>query len=292
MKRGILAPFVLCVLLAACAPPSDPPIPSGSANDPIVITVGPFAGLSRRAGDEISTRLEQQTGLVFRLELAASLGDSVTALGAGAAQMGWLDPPSYVVAKKRHAVQLALVAVRDGSDRFTSEIIADARTARSLDDLRGKTFCFSDSTSPAGYAIPHVILRANGIDPSRDLRQVVNAGSDVKVVRAVLNGTCQAGAAAASARRAVSREIPGVMERLHVVDTSAPVANDAWVFVNAFPADRRDKVVAALVDIAGSEEGRGLFGIDKWVQADDSAYNRLRDLSSKSGIDLAQYVMR
>lgn len=68
-----------------------------------------------------------------------------------------------------------------------------------LADLKGRRFAFVDSASASGFVYPRALLADKGIDPSRDLKETLFAGSPEKVIAAVLLGRAQAGATTAAA---------------------------------------------------------------------------------------------
>ena len=77
---------------------------------------------------------------------------------------------------------------------YKGQFIANkASGIKTLADLKGKTFCFVDPNSTSGSIIPRIILKANGIDPEKDLKAVQNAGSHDNVGIAVYKGDCDAG---------------------------------------------------------------------------------------------------
>jgi phosphonate transport system substrate-binding protein len=278
--------------------PSTLPIDLGSAGPPIVIAFALPGDSSVTEGSdyELLARLEEKTGLKYKLVVSASPVSSLDAIGTGRAHIAWLDTFSYIVARKRYEVQIGLVTVRDGSDHFNSHIIANrAAGIRTLGDLKGKTFCFVDRISPAGYVVPRIILQANGIDPEEDFKRVINAGSDANVAAAVYKGDCDAGAAVAHARTAIQKDFPDVMERVVVVDVSPDIPNDTVAFVKDFPADKRERIVQALLDIVSMEDGKrflALHSADGFVKRDDSFYNRFRDLLTKAGVDIMRYIAK
>ncbi|MBI6545885.1 MAG: phosphate/phosphite/phosphonate ABC transporter substrate-binding protein, partial [Cyanobacteria bacterium NC_groundwater_1444_Ag_S-0.65um_54_12] len=106
----------------------------------------------------------------------------------------FLAPGAYVIAEKTANARLLLKTIRHGRDVFYSAIIVRRDSGiRSIKDLRGKRFAFGDPASMAGAIFPKVLLKTNGIDPQKDLRQLPPSGHDVTVL-AVFNRQADAGA--------------------------------------------------------------------------------------------------
>ncbi len=281
--------LLLALLLAACAPSAT--FPAGNAADPIAIAVAPAAGLSQVESAELAAQLHGKTGLSFQSFLYPSSADAIGALASGKAQIGWMGSLGYVSAHKRYGVEVGLVAVRRGSDHFNSHIIANARAGiKTLGDLKGKAFCFPNSAAAESYTISRIILQANSVDLSRDLR-VNKVDSDEQITAAVYAADqCVAGATAGDARKLIQNRFPDVMEQVLVLDASADIPNDAITFVKAFPADSRGHIADVLGSIANTEDGKRLLHVQGLIKQQDAAYNRLRDLLTKAGTDPANYI--
>ncbi len=277
-------------LLAACAAPALPPFPTGNPAHAIAIAFAPASGLVSEAADEVAAQLGAKTGLAFKASTYSSTSDVVNALGSGKAQMGWVDALGYVVARKRHGVDVGLVAVRSGSDHFESQIIANVRAARSLGDLRGQTFCFASDQSIGGYVIPRIILQANGIDAERDLK-VIKTKRDDQIAAAVYAGVdCVAGALGQDGMAGLHGRHPDAEEKVQALETTFPIPNDAVVFAQGFPEVLRAQVTEALDALAQTTNGRNALQVDGLIKRSDSAYDRLRDLLTKAGTDPAHYI--
>jgi phosphonate transport system substrate-binding protein len=284
--------LVLGLALAACGPAPAPTIfPAGDPAHPITIAVSPVTGLSPADGAQLAARLEQSTGFKFRVTSSPSSASAVAELGSGTAQIAWLDPLGYAVAHKRYGADVGLVAVRRGSDHFSSQIIANARTGlKGPGDVRDRTFCFAAAASTENYAIPRIILQANGVDPTKNLR-ISRLDLDEQIAAAVYRGEqCVAGATVGDARAAIQKQFPDAMDKIVVLEASPDIPNDAIVFVRDFPADVRGRIADALEALVRTPDGRDLLRVEGLVRREDSAYNRLRDLLTKAAADPANYI--
>jgi phosphonate transport system substrate-binding protein len=192
-------------------------------------------------------------------------------------------------------VEVILATLRFNQTYYTAQIIVRADSGiKSLADLRGKAMCWVDPLSTSGYLMPRILLKANGVDPDQDFAQVMNAGSHSDVVRAVYNGDCDAGATYVDARSAVEMDMPDVKEKVVVLATTAKIPNDNVSVVKDLPADLKEKIRQALLEIAASEEGKQalqtVYGIEGLEKVDDSFYDEFRAQLSASGYRLEDLV--
>jgi phosphonate transport system substrate-binding protein len=280
---------MLLLLLAACGGEPD----LGTADNPIVMSFVPSGDTQDiiASGDELAQMVTDKTGLVVEANVGTDFAAVREAMGAGQAQIGWLNTFNYVLANEKYGVDAALVTVRFGSTSYRGQIIVRADSGiATLDDLKGKVFCWVDPNSTSGYIIPRIMLLANGIDPDKDFTQQIEAGSHNNVVTQVYNGDCDAGATFDDARSSVEADLPDVKEQVVVLATTTDIPNDNVSFTKDFPQDMRDQIVNALVEIAGTEEGKTalntLYSIENLQEADDSFYDIFRADLSKAGIDI------
>jgi phosphonate transport system substrate-binding protein len=267
----------------------------GTEENPIVMSFVPSGDTQQiiASGDKLAQMVQDKTDLVVKANVGTDFAAVREAMGAGKAHIGWLNTFNYVLAHEKYGVDVALVTVRFGSTSYKGQIIVRADSGiKSLQDLKGKVMCWVDPNSTSGYIVPRILLQANGIDPDKDFAKTVEAGSHNNVVTQVYNGECDAGATYVDARSSVEKDIPDVKKKVVVLETTADIPNDNVSFIKDFPADMREKIVNALLEIAQSEEGKQalneLYSIEGLEPADDSFYDGFRAMLSKAGINIEE----
>jgi len=136
--------------------------------------------------EPILERLEQETGIEFRLMTVTDYASAVEAMKYGHADIGLFGPFAYVLATEEADVEAVFVTQRDGEIGYNGYIISRI----DLEDLNGATFAFVDPGSASGYQVPMVYIENEGIE----LGRVLFAGSHQAVIEAVKNGSVDAGA--------------------------------------------------------------------------------------------------
>jgi len=287
-----LALLVAVAVSVGCAPTA-PAL--GTEGDPIVLAFVPSGEAPDiiASAETVADLLEEKTGYAIEGSVATSYAAVIEAMGTGKAHMGTLATFAYLLAHEKYGVDVALVSVRYGSPYYKGQIIVGADTGiTKIEDLAGKTVCWVDAASTSGYIIPRVMLKAAGVDPEKDLAQEVEAGSHPNVVLAVYSGDCDAGATYIDARGTIEDEHPDVNEKVLVIAESDEIPNDGLQFIKDFPADMREKIVQAFVDIMASEEGAEAMGLaygwDEVIEKDDSFYNPFRDTLDAAGVSVEE----
>ena len=295
MKKSILLMLVILTAVGLAFTGCKKAPALGTEKNPIIMSFVPSGDTQEiiAGGEEIAKMITDKTGLVVKANVGTDFAAVREAMGAGKAHIGWLNTFNYVLAHEKYGVDVALVTVRYGSTSYKGQIVVRADSGiKSLQDLKGKTMCWVDPNSTSGYIVPRIMLKANGIDPDKDFAKTVEAGSHNNVIVAVYNGDCDAGATYSDARSSVEKDLPDVKEKVIVLATTADIPNDNVSFIKDFPADMRDKIVNALLEIAQTDEGKEalntVYNIAGLEKADDSFYDAFRAELSKAGIDIEE----
>lgn len=267
----------------------------GTEKNPIVWSFVPSGEMERvtSGAQAVADLLHEKTGLFFKTNVATEYAGVIEAMKSkpATAQMASLATFAYVMANEMGVANAALVSIRYGSPTYNGQIITQADSGiKSIKDLAGKTFARPDPLSTSGWIIPMLTLKAEGIDPSTGLKQVVDAGSHDGVVSAVYNNQADAGATYVDARTRIEKDHPDVMEKLVVISVTPDIPNDGVQFIPSFPADLRDKIVNALIEIASEDKGKeALKTAYQWnglKKIDDSFYDPFRQLLQASGMSI------
>jgi phosphonate transport system substrate-binding protein len=249
---GLAAVFTLAAFAFAPAAPAP-------AETKLVMAFVP-SGEARtilESGNKIAHLLEVATGYRFESFVATSYAGVIEVMGAGRADVGWLNTFSYVIAHQKYGAEVRLVTVRFGNPFYKAQIITLANSGiNSLADLKGKRFAFVDPASTSGYLFPKAGLKKAGYDPDKFFSQSIFAGSHNNVVLAVYQGRVDAGAVFEDARGTVQKTLPDVMQKVKVVWKSDPIPNDTVTLRRDLPADVKDKVAKSLLRF--SEQPAGL----------------------------------
>ena len=196
MKKVI---FVVVTVLIICGwPKSVEGNPLGSEENPIMWWFVPTGEKERLtdAADSLAKLLYEKTGLYFETNVATKYAGVIEALSSKplAAHIACLATFAYIFAADRGVAEAALVSVRFGKTFYNAQIFVNANSGASkITDLAGKTFARPDPLSTSGWIIPMLTMRAAGIDPEKDLKEIVDAGSHRSVVEWVYYGDVDAG---------------------------------------------------------------------------------------------------
>ncbi len=299
MKRIMSLVVLVALLTTAFFASCQQEAALGTEENPIVWAFVPSGDTQEisAGGQAVADMIYDKTSLVVEASVATEYAGVIEALQSDppSAHMASLATFAYVVAADRGVAESELVAVRYGRPFYDGQIIANADSGISqLSDLAGKSFARPDPLSTSGWIIPSLTMRAAGIDPDTDLSQVVDAGGHTGVVTAVYNGDVDAGATFVDARGNIEADFPDVYERVQVIEVSAPIPNDGVQFHPSVPAEMREQIVEALLEIAddpdGAEALNQAYQWDGLERHGDDFYDPFRQVLQAAGVDAGELM--
>lgn len=276
----------------------------GSPENPIVIALVPSGDVPTitQAGSGIADCISQMTGLTYKIEVGTNFAASIEAMGAGKAPFGFLNTFSAILAKEKYGVTPLLVALRNYKGKpenyYQGQFIANkASGIKSIADLKGKTFCFVDPNSTSGYIIPQIVLKANGIDPDKDLKATQNAGSHDNVAIAVYKGDCDAGSTFVDVRtdsKTIKQNYPDMLDKVDVFYVTDNIPNDGLQVIKGVdPAITKatvDSLLAMEKDPGGKALISKMYSYLDLVPVQPDFYDAFEKLLEKAGVDPASLV--
>ncbi len=288
----------------------------GSPENPIVIAFVPSGdtGKITTAGQGIADCLNQMTGLSFKIEVGTSFGASIEAMGAGKAQVGFLNTFSALLAKEKYGLGPSLVNVRKYATNdvdpdkdlagtmqpfYKGQFIAKADSGiATLEDLKGKTFCFVDPNSTSGYVIPRIMLLAAGVDPDVDLASYQMAGSHDNVAIAVYNGDCDAGITwvdiVTDEKTNLAGAYPDIAEVVKPFLVTERIPNDGVQFIEGFDESFKAAIIQGLLKMTEDDGGKyllkSLYSINGYIEVDKEYYQPFLEVLIAAGVKPCELV--
>jgi phosphonate transport system substrate-binding protein len=226
--------------------------------------------------------------------VATSYNAEIEAMRNGKLEIGEFGPLGYVLAHQvAKAEAVAAFGTADGkpNNYWASIVTYPASGIKTVAEIKGHSFAFSDPASTSGHLFPAYGLRKAGLDPDKDIRAIY-AGSHTSSFEAFYNHKVDAG-------ELNSEQLESAKQRGHYKDgdlvflwKSDPIPTDPFVVRGDLPADFKKRVVEVLqnLDLSTLDPAdRKIMvgtGITRLVPQTDGAYDGIRDLVKTLNIDL------
>lgn len=298
MKRVQKIALVLAALAVALTTVAMQPAPStGQTKLTMVFVPSRETDVVMFSGQQIGRMLSVALGVPVEAVVSTSYTAAIEAMCAGRADIGALNPFSYVLAHEKCGVEVSAVSVRFGLPFYRAQI--SARTDANINtvaDLRGKRFAFVDPASTSGYLFPAAMLKKMGFDPDRFFSQTVFAGSHPNVILAIYRGQVDGGASFEDARTNIQAQFPDVMQKVKVIGFTDPIPNDTWsVSARLNPALRariKDRLLRIAATPDGKEALRNLYSIEGLTDRIELSEAQVRNLGIRFDADIQSRITR
>lgn len=223
---------------------------------PYTLLVPPSLGAARASAraELLESSLAGELGMDVRVRIASDYSDLQRDAVAGYPELVWA--PAAVIAQLDDA-RAILRAVRSGSGRYHSALVARADKKLAVDKLRGLRAAWVDPLSAGGYLLPLALLRGQGVEPNLVFNQQDFLGSHRAVVDAVLDGAYDIAAVSTPSRDPVALQkslefyAGSAARNLEVIGVSDSAPTDALVVTTKLDVVAADRVVQKLAPIRG-----------------------------------------
>ncbi len=173
--------------------------------------------------------LARETGMKVEFTPVTDYAAVVESLTTGKLDLAWLGGFTFVQTKLRTHGTAIPIAQRAEDEKFTSRfIVPGGSSAKTLADLKGKTFVFGSPASTSGHLMPRFFLLQAGINPDKDFRNVAFSGAHDATVAYVAGGRAEAGVLNASVwDKLVQAKNPNAL-KLRVLASTPPYYDYNW----------------------------------------------------------------
>lgn len=228
--------------------------------------------------------LKAQTGIKeMQIIVPKTYTAAVEQMQRGELDMVYFGGLTYVLAKKEVDITPIVRGVADGTpDNFSLIIARKDRGIKTVADLRGKSFAFGDVASTSGSLIPHQALLNQGLDPTKDFKQVIYTGAHDKTALAVFEGKVDAGAMNARKYPTMIKKGQITEENLFVLFRSEPFADYPWAVRSKVGSDLIEKLRQAFVNLTDPAM-LGLLGVQGYQATTDDDFKNIRVAAKRLG---------
>src|SRR5215471_1773538 len=173
--------------------------------------------------------LKQETGMDVQFIPVTDYAAVVEGLATNKIDLAWLGGFTYVQARHRTNGGVVPLVQRAEDAKFTSRFIVPVdSTAKTLADLKGKTFAFGSPSSTSGHLMPRYFLLQQGIDPEKDFKRVAFSGAHDATAAFVESGRVDAGVLNASVWDKLVEEKKVDTSKVRVFATTPPYFDYNW----------------------------------------------------------------
>lgn len=231
---------------------------------------------------------EEKLGTPVEFVVRNNYREMIDLLKRGKVDFAWVSayPVAYVMSN--HIGKVVATPLYNGRPVYQSYLIvpaADDRT-RTLLDLKGKVFAYSDPYSNSGYLVPRFTLKKAGFNPATFFRKTFFTYSHENVFKAVLSGLANGGSLDGYVFEMAQEEHPDYMARLRVVEKSGEFGFPPFVAAMSVDDALLKRFSTMLLGMSQNEEGRRLLRgvrLDGFVPGEPRLYESVINMMRSVG---------
>ncbi len=250
----------------------------------------------------VADDLSKESGLKIELVIAKSYMSVIDGLASRTIDVAFLNSLGYLLSHDWSGTEAVFqLKGEDGKDVYKTAIIARADSGiKTMKDINGRSFVFTDPYSMSGYLMPLYLFNENGVKPAT----TAFAGGYSDVVEMVYSGKADAGAIYYAehdpdgrihdARVKLVEKYPDMVDKVAVIALSPPIPTTPVVFRKGLLPDVVKKLEGAFGALNTDQEALGLlykmYGAKGILKADEKSYDGIRDILKKLGKELKEVV--
>jgi len=194
--------------------------------------------------------LEQKMGMKVEFTPVTDYPAAVESLVNKKVDVVWFGGFTFVQANLRSGGKIIPIAQREEDTRFQSVFIAKTDSGiKTLADMKGRQISFGSQSSTSGHLMPRSFLLDAGINPEKDFRRIAYSGAHDATIASVVSGKVDAAALDITVWKKFVAENKVDTNAVNVFFTTAPYFNYNWSVHADMPADTREKLKQALLDL-------------------------------------------
>lgn len=229
--------------------------------------------------DYLTSRLERPVQLIQR-QTYAEINELVR---VGQVDVAFVCGGAYVEGQRQFGMELLVVPQINGGTTYQSYILVPRDSqARSLQDLRGKVFAFSDPLSNSGYLSPAYQLSQLGATPETFFARTIFTYSHDNSIHAVASKLVDGAAVDSLVYESLVAADPELAADTRIIDKSPPYGIPPVVVHPGLNVTLKTQLRDVLLQMDGDPQGRAaldLLRIERFVVADDRNYDSIREMA-------------
>lgn len=235
---------------------------------------------------------------IYYQQLLRSLGEAIGAnvelvqrktyaevndlLISGVIDLAFICSGPYAIGTEQHALPLLSTPEVQGQHTYQSYLIVhkDSPIER-LEDLRGKTFAFTDPDSNTGSLVPRYWLQQKGYTPERFFKETIFTYSHDNSIFAVAKGMVDGAAVDSLIWNFYQHNNSELTAKTRIIQESEAYGIPPVVASPTMPEERRSAIQRALLTMHETSSGKNILQkllIDRFVLPQDQWYGSIRTM--------------
>jgi phosphonate transport system substrate-binding protein len=230
--------------------------------------------------DYIAEKLGQPVEMVY----SKTYAEMDEMLEKGEVEIAFVCSTPYIEGRRKFGAELLVVPQVDGKAFYRSYIIVrkDSDIKR-FDELKNKTFAFTDPGSNSGKLYPEYSLAKKGYRVEEFFEKYIYSYSHNKSIELVAKGVVDGAAVESLMYRYMKQSGSPYVKMIRIIETSSDFGIPPVITSTDTSIFTKEKVREILVAMHKDRKGKAILDamlIDKFVVVPDSNYDSIREMMS------------
>jgi phosphonate transport system substrate-binding protein len=263
--------------------------PAGAVAAAPPLRIGIAARISPRESfvyyDRLLAFIGKQLGQRVEMVQYTTYGEMDLALEERSLDFAFICSGPYVRDRARFGVELLAAPSAHGQPFYYGYVIVPAGSpARTIADLRGKRFAFTDPKSNTGHLVPtYLVMRETGVDPETFFGATRYTGSHDRSIDEVNSGSVDGASVDSLVYDYVAKRSPARVANVRVLVKSIPFGIPPFVSTKGADPKLKQRLRQVLLAMHEDPEGRAILGgimVDRFVVPSDADYESVREMET------------
>lgn len=206
--------------------------------------------------------------------------EAMELLETGEHDFAWICSFPYAKLRDSKIFGLMAVPVFEGEPLYRSYIIVQKdRSFRTIGELEGRVFAYSDPDSNTGYIVPRQMLSDLARNPDSFFRHTFFTYSHTETIEAVAERVADGAAVDSYVWEYLNRRQPRLTAKTKVIQRSETFGFPPLVYRTGADPELRTRMTEALLTMDKDAEGQTLLAelmLDRFITAPSSLYDTVR----------------
>jgi phosphonate transport system substrate-binding protein len=231
----------------------------------------------------IGKSLHQKTEIVQR----GTYAEINNLIELGAVDLAFVCTLAYVKGHEKFGMELLVVPEVNGETVYRSYIIVPQNSdAELVEDLKDRSFAFTDPLSNSGRLSPTYMLHEMGETPASFFSKYIFTYSHDNSIQAVADNIVDGAAVDSLVYDSLVYRNPEIGSMTKIIRKSVPYGIPPIVLPPAVDNEVKSHLRSLLLNLDQNETGKAILEklmIDRFVMATDASYDSIREMVQKLG---------
>lgn len=263
----------------------------------ILIAINVYAGETLKIG--VAAMISPKETVKYYKELVDYIGKKInipvemvqresydemdTLLERGEVKVAFICSGPYVRDREKFGVELLVAPQSYGKPFYHAYIIVHKDSPlNSIDDLKGKSFAFTDPKSNTGKLVPtYMVAKKFNTTPEKFFSNIIYTRSHDKSIESVAKKIVDGASVDSLIYDYIAKKNPVYTSLTKIIEKSPPYGIPPVVITRAFDPNLREKIKGAFLNMHNDPMGKRILEgimVDKFIIPKDSDYDSVREM--------------